>query len=222
MAEVECCYANTECGILAFIFGAECFRTYVYGRLFTTESDHKPLESITQKSFADTSAQLQCMLLYLQGYNYILCYHPGKESSSQIHSHISSPNLALRLHWILTSTMPACPLSKRKPSNWLLRWMLRCMPWLTSTPLAGLMISRKFHIHYIPTGNTMSHSLLKMDLCSMEKPSSFLHQKGRWSLVLYTSHTKASPKHSCLPMVAFSGLVSTRPLKKLFGNVKSA
>ena len=47
---------------------------------------------------------------------------------SQINFHISSPNLALRLHWILPSIMPTCPLSKRKPSNWLLRWMLRCIP----------------------------------------------------------------------------------------------
>ena len=54
---------------------------------------------------------------------------------------------------------------------------------------------------YISIGDTVNHSLLKMDLCSVEKPSSSLHQKGRWSLVLCTSHTKASPKHSCLPMV---------------------
>ena len=82
------------------------------------------------------------------------------------------------------------------------------------------MTSRKYHTHYVPTGSTMSHSLLKMDLCSMEKPSSYLHQKGRRSLVLCTNHIKASPKHSCLLMVVFSSLVSTRPLRWLFGNVK--
>ena len=141
---------------------------------------------------------------------------------SQIHFHISSPNLALRLHWILPSTMPACPLSERKPSNWLLRWMLRCMPWLISSSLAGPVTSRKSLTHYTPTSNTVSHSLLKMDLCSVEKPSSSLHQKGRRSLVLCTNHTKALPKHSCLPVVVSSGLVSTRPLRKLFGNVKHA
>ena len=59
-------------------------------------------------------------------------------------------------------------------------------------------------------------------LCSVEKPSSSLHHKRRRSLVLYTNHTKASPKHSCLPVVVFSGLVSTRSLRKLFGNVKHA
>ena len=99
---------------------------------------------------------------------------------SQIHFHVSSLNLALRLQWILASTMPTCPLSKRKPSNWLLRWMLRCMPWLISS-LAGLMTPRKSHTQYIPTGNTMYHLLLKMDLYSMKKPSSSLQKgKGPW------------------------------------------
>ena len=76
------------------------------------------------------------------------------------------------------------------------------------------MTSRKYHDHYIPTGNTMSHSLLKMDLCSVEYPSSSLHRKGRRSLVLCTNHIKASPKDSCSPVVVFSGLISTRPLRK--------
>ena len=65
--------------MLAVVFGAEWFRTYVYGRPFTIESDHKPLESITKKSLADTPAQLQCILLCLQGYDYVLHYCPGKE-----------------------------------------------------------------------------------------------------------------------------------------------
>ena len=42
------------------------------------------------------------------------------------------------------------------------------------------------------------------------------------SLVLCTNHIKALPKHSCLPVVVSSGLVSTRPMRKLFGNVKHA
>ena len=65
--------------MLAVVFRAEWFRTYVYGRSFTTESDHKPLESITKKSLADTPAQLQHMLLCLKGYDYVLCYYSCKE-----------------------------------------------------------------------------------------------------------------------------------------------
>ena len=88
--------------------------------------------------------------------------------------------------------------------------------------LTGPMTSRKLHAQCSPTGNTISDSLLKMDLCSMEKSSSFLHQKGKRSLVLCTNHTKALPKHSCLPVVVSSVLVSTRPLRMLFSNEKHA
>ena len=70
------------------------------------------------------------------------------------------------------------------------------------------MTSRKSLNHYIPTGNTVNYSLLKMNLCSVEMPSSPLHKKGKRSLVLCTNHTKAIPKkNSCLPMVVSSGLV---------------
>ena len=64
--------------MLTVVFGAERFRTYVYGRPFTIESDHKPLESISQKNQADTPAQLQHMLLCLQGYDCIIHYCPSK------------------------------------------------------------------------------------------------------------------------------------------------
>ena len=44
----------------------------------------------------------------------------------------------------------------------------------------------------------------------------------RRSLVLCTNHIKASQKHSYVSVVVFSGLVSIRPLRKLFGNMKHA
>ena len=81
LTEIECCYTNIERKMLAVVFGAERFRTYVYGRSFTTESDHKPLESVSQKNLADTPSQLQHMLLHLQGYEYIIRYCPSKENS---------------------------------------------------------------------------------------------------------------------------------------------
>ena len=65
LTKTEYHYANIEREMLAFIFGAERFRTYVYGKSFTIEVDHKPLESISQKNLADTPAQLQHMLLHL-------------------------------------------------------------------------------------------------------------------------------------------------------------
>ena len=77
--ETECRYANIEREMLAAVFGAERFHTYVYGQSFTIESDHKPLESISRKNLADTPAWLQCMMLCLQGYDFTIHYHQGKE-----------------------------------------------------------------------------------------------------------------------------------------------
>ena len=79
LTETECQYANIEREMLAALFGAERFHTYIYGQSFTIESDHKPLESISRKNLADMPAWLQCMMLCLQGYNFTIYYCPGKE-----------------------------------------------------------------------------------------------------------------------------------------------
>ena len=47
-------YANIEREMLAVVFGIEKFHTFVYGRSFLIESDHKPLEAISQKKLADS------------------------------------------------------------------------------------------------------------------------------------------------------------------------
>ena len=65
--------------MLAAVFGAERFHTYVYGQSFMIESDHKMLESISRKNLADTPAWLQCMMLCLQGYDFTIFNCPGKE-----------------------------------------------------------------------------------------------------------------------------------------------
>ena len=79
LTDTECHYTNIEKAMLAVVFEAERFQAYIYGRSFTIESDHKPLESISQKNLADMPAQLQYMLLHLQGYDYIIHYYPSKE-----------------------------------------------------------------------------------------------------------------------------------------------
>ena len=79
LTKTKCRYANIEREMLAAVFGAKRFHTYIYGQSFTIESDHKPLESIFKKNLADTPAWLQCMMLHLQGYNFTICYCPGKE-----------------------------------------------------------------------------------------------------------------------------------------------
>ena len=77
--DAECRYANIEREMLAVVFGAEWFCTYVYGWSFMIESDHKLLESISRENLADMPAWLQCMMLHLQGYDLTICYCPGKE-----------------------------------------------------------------------------------------------------------------------------------------------
>ena len=79
LTDAECRYASIEREMLAIVFGAEQFHTYVYGWSFMIKSDHKLLESISRKNLADTPAWLQHMMLCLQGYDLTICYCPGKE-----------------------------------------------------------------------------------------------------------------------------------------------
>ena len=72
-------YANSERELLACVFGAERFWTYVFGRHFTIESDHKSLEQISMKNLADAPVCLQRMLLRLQDYDFTIKYRPGEE-----------------------------------------------------------------------------------------------------------------------------------------------
>ena len=79
LTPTEQCYANNERELLACVFSAERFQTYVFGRHFTIESDHKSLEQISMKNLADAPVRLQRMLLQLQDYDFTIKYHPGEE-----------------------------------------------------------------------------------------------------------------------------------------------
>ena len=79
LSDTETRYANIERELLAIIFACQRFNTYILGRPFTVESDHKPLEMIHQKSLASAPPRLQRMLLQLQRYNVTIRFRPGKE-----------------------------------------------------------------------------------------------------------------------------------------------
>ena len=79
LTDTETRYANIERELLAIVFACQWFNTYVLGRPFTVESDHKPLEMIHQKSLASAPPRLQRMLLQLQQYDVTIRYRPGKE-----------------------------------------------------------------------------------------------------------------------------------------------
>ena len=55
------------------------FHTYLYGRIFIVEMDHKPLKMISLKNLTAAPACLQRMLLCLQQYDLVITYRPGRE-----------------------------------------------------------------------------------------------------------------------------------------------
>ena len=70
-------YAQIEKELLSIVFGMEKFETFVYGRHVIVERDHKPLETICQKSLATAPKRLQRMLLALQKYDFDVIHIPG-------------------------------------------------------------------------------------------------------------------------------------------------
>ena len=79
LTDAETRYANIERELLAIVFACQRFSTYLLGRSFVAESDHKPLEMIAMKNLANAPPRLQRMLLELQRYDVTIKYRPGKE-----------------------------------------------------------------------------------------------------------------------------------------------
>ena len=79
LTDTETRYANIERELLAIVFACQRFSTYLLGRSFVAESDHKPLEIIAMKNLANAPPRLQRMLLELQRYDVTIKYRPGKE-----------------------------------------------------------------------------------------------------------------------------------------------
>ena len=72
LTDTESRYAtcNTECELLAVVYGCERFHTYlIYGQSFVVETDHKPLESIQLNHLTSAPHRLPWMLLRLQQYD---------------------------------------------------------------------------------------------------------------------------------------------------------
>ena len=112
LTDAEFRYANIQREMLAVVFRAERFCTYIYGQSFTIKSDHKLLESISRKNIADMPAWLQCMMLCLQGYDLTICYCPGMEmvipDTLSWFSPQSGPDLPLDITIHHAHIMPNC------------------------------------------------------------------------------------------------------------------
>ena len=65
--------------LLAIIFACQHFSTYLLGRSFIAESDHKPLKMIAMKNLVNAPPCLQRMLLELQRYDVTIKYRPGNQ-----------------------------------------------------------------------------------------------------------------------------------------------
>ena len=160
-----CKHREREREILAAVFGAERFHTYVYGWSFTFESDHKPLESISRKNLADTPAWLQYMMLCLQGYDFTIHYCPGKEmvipDTLSWFSPWPGPDLPLdiTIHHAHIITRPQ-RISSKPPSM-----IQKCELLLTSSSLAGQRTSRKSLIPFAHTGNIERPSPSRWSTC---------------------------------------------------------
>ena len=63
LTDAETRYANIERELLAIVFACQRFSTYLLGRSFVAESDHKPLEMIAMKNLVNAPPRLQRMLL---------------------------------------------------------------------------------------------------------------------------------------------------------------
>ena len=161
LTKTECWYANIEREMLAAVFGAERFHTYVYGQSFTIESDHKPLESISRKNLADTPTWLQCMMLCLQGYDFTICSHPGKEMViPDTLSHFSphpGPDLPLDI-----AIHHACIMPDHKEAFQQAFVNDPGMRALANLIQAGLRTSRRSLIPSVHTGNTEKPSPSRM------------------------------------------------------------
>lgn len=72
-------YAQIEKKTLEAVFGMEHFEKYSYGRHFTIQSDHKPLEIIVHKNLHNASKYLQRILLRLQKFDYSIEYRKDTE-----------------------------------------------------------------------------------------------------------------------------------------------
>ena len=81
LSKAEKKYAQLEREGLALIYGVTKLHKYVYGRVFTVITDHRPLLGLLGEDRAISamaSARIQRWALTLANYQYHLCFRPGR------------------------------------------------------------------------------------------------------------------------------------------------
>ena len=72
--DYEKIYALTEKEMRAVVFGLHKFSDYCDGRHVTIESDHKPLEAISNKTLSEAPKRLLRMMFSIQNFDYKITY----------------------------------------------------------------------------------------------------------------------------------------------------
>ena len=84
LSQTEMKYAQIEREALAIVFGCEHFHTYLYGRTFELETDHRPLEHLFNPKPRPTGkpppARIERWILRLQEYDFKVIYRPGRSN----------------------------------------------------------------------------------------------------------------------------------------------
>ena len=79
LTSTEKAYSQIEKEMLSCVFAITKFHTYVYGRKFKIENDHKPLEVIMKKPIHTAPKRIQAMMVKIQGYDFEYVFKKGKE-----------------------------------------------------------------------------------------------------------------------------------------------
>ena len=91
LSNVERRYAQTEKEALALVWACKQYNSYVSGREFELETDHKPLECIFSKT-SKPSARIERWVLRLQCHDCKVVYLPGKQTLSHALSQMNQCN----------------------------------------------------------------------------------------------------------------------------------
>ena len=75
LTDTERNYGQIEKELLALMYACQKFDSYIFGREFTAETDHKPLVTIMKKPIHTATPRIQKMLLKLQRYNINLIHN---------------------------------------------------------------------------------------------------------------------------------------------------
>ncbi len=95
LSDTERRYSQVEKEALAIIFGVRHFHSYVYGRHFYLQTDHKPLTTLLGESHAvpqQASGRIMRWALTLSSYEYSLVFRPtGKHGNADALSRLPLP-----------------------------------------------------------------------------------------------------------------------------------